>query len=82
MTSEFGLWMTLPEGKFAPMSLTAVSVKVSVIDLLAEVDIVQSYLNNEETHPIETVYKLPIAKGMHLVNCVLYSIFEVTLLLC
>lgn len=70
MTFVFGLWMTLSEGKFDPMSLTSVSVKVSIIDLLAEVDVVQTYLNNEETHPIEVVYKMPIAKGMYLVNCV------------
>lgn len=54
-----GLWMTLPGGKFAPVPLTGVSVKASIIDLVAKVEIMQSYVH-EDTQPIEVVYKFPV----------------------
>ena len=64
-TSGFGLWHTLSEEKFAPVPLTAVSVKVAIINLLAEVEIVQSY-SNDEYHAIEAVYKFPLTEGMYI----------------
>lgn len=59
----FGLWQILSEEKFAPVTLTAVSVSVSIIDLVAEVQVEQIYFN-EEIHPIETVFKFPLTEGM------------------
>jgi len=65
MTScGYGLWKKLSEGKFAPVPLTAVSVKVSIINLVAEVQVEQSYWN-EAAHPIEVVYKFPLTEGMY-----------------
>ena len=66
--------MKLSEEKFAPVPLTAVSVKVSVINLVAEVQVEQSYLN-EAPHPIEVVYKFPLTEGI-------YPIFFSMLLTC
>ena len=63
-TSGFGLWHTLVEEKFALVPLTAVSVNVSVINLVAEVQVEQSYWN-EASHPIGVVYKVPLNEGMH-----------------
>ena len=64
-TSGFGLWHTLSEEKFAPVPLTAVSVKVAIINLVAEVEIVQNYVN-ERNHSIEAVYKFPLTEGKYL----------------
>ena len=65
MTScGYGMWMKLTEEKFAPVPLTSVSVKVSVINLVAEVQVEQSYWN-ETFHPVEVVYKFPLTEGMH-----------------
>ena len=58
------MWTKLSEGKFAPVPLTAVSVKVSVVNLVAEVQVEQSY-RNEAYHPIEVVYKIPLIEGIH-----------------
>lgn len=58
-----GLWMTIPGGKFAPVPLTGITVKASIIDLVAEVEIVQSYVN-PEAHLIEVVYKFPLDESM------------------
>ncbi|MFO0090090.1 MAG: VIT domain-containing protein [bacterium] len=58
------MWTKLSEGKFTPVPLTGVSVKVSVINLVAEVQVEQSYWN-ETFHPIEVVYKFPLTEGMH-----------------
>ncbi len=62
-TCGFGLWQTLSEENFAPVTLTAVSVSGSIIDLMAEVQVEQTYFN-EETHPIEAVFKFPLTEGM------------------
>jgi len=56
--------MKMLEGKIAPVPLAKVSVKVSIINLLAEVDVEQVYVN-EATHPIEVVYKFPLIEGMY-----------------
>ena len=61
-----GMWMKLTEEKFAPVPLTSVSVKVSVINLVAEVQVEQSY-RNEAPHPIKVVYKFPLTEGMYLI---------------
>jgi len=66
-TSGFGLWHTLVEEKFALVPLTAVSVKVAIINLVAEVEIVQSYVN-ERNHSIEAVYKFPLTEGMYFIS--------------
>ena len=50
--------MKMLDGKIAPVPLAKVSVKVPIINLLAEVDVEQVYVN-EATHPIEVVYKFP-----------------------
>jgi len=56
--------MTVPigEGEPAPVPLTGVSVKVRIVDLVAEVDIEQRYVNREN-QPIEAVYKFPLDEG-------------------
>jgi len=56
--------MKMSEGKFAPVPMTGVSVKVSVINVVAEVQIEQSYWNGA-SHPIEVIYKLSLTEGMY-----------------
>ena len=58
------MWSELLEGKFVPVPLAEVFVKVSIVNLLAEIDVEQIYIN-EESHPIKVVYKLPLTKGMY-----------------
>ena len=75
---NYGVWMKLSEKKFAPVPLTAVSVKVAIINLLAEVEIVQSY-SNEEHRVIEAVYNFPVTGGMYtlrfiLLCCLMYNV--------
>ena len=77
-TSGFGLWHTLVEEKFAPVPLTAVSVKVAIINLVAEVEIVQSY-SNEEYRAIKAVFNFPLTGGMYtlryiLLCCLMYNV--------
>jgi len=67
-TSGFGLWHTLSEEKFAPVHLTAVSVNVSTINLVAEVEVVQNYFN-EANHAIKAVYKFPLTEGKYFISC-------------
>ena len=72
------IWHTLSEKKFAPGPLTAVSVKVAIINLLAEVEIVQSY-SNEEYRAIEAIYNFPLTGGMYtlrfiLLCCLMYNV--------
>jgi len=67
-TSGFGLWHTLSKEKFAPVHLTAVSVNVYIINLVAEVEVVQNYFN-EANHAIEAVYKFPLSEGMYFISC-------------
>lgn len=62
-TSGVGLWQTLVEDTFAPVPLTGVSVKVSIINLVAEVEVIQSFFN-EENKSIEAVYKFYLTEGM------------------
>ncbi len=57
--------MKMSDEKFAPVPLTTVSAKVSIINLVAEVQVEQSYWN-DASHPIEVVYKFPLNEGMHL----------------
>jgi len=64
-TSSFGLWETLLEEKLAPVPLTDVSVKVTIVDLVAEVEVVQSY-SNVRKHPIEAIYMFPLTEGMYI----------------
>ena len=45
-----------------PVPLTGVSVNVRIVDLIAEVEIEQRYVNRE-TIPIEAVYKFPLDEG-------------------
>jgi len=58
------MWMKQSDGKFVPVPLTAVSVRVHVINLVAEVEVEQSY-RNEASHPIQVFYKLPLIEGMY-----------------
>ena len=66
--------MKMSDKKFAPVPLTAVSVKVSIINLVAEVQVEQSYWN-EASHPIGVVYKFPLNEGMHPPFLCLYVLF-------
>lgn len=61
--NAIGLWMKLSEDKFGPMLLT--SAKVSILDLVAEVQIEQSYFN-EENHAIEAIYRFPLTGSMYI----------------
>ena len=75
------MWMKLSEEKFAPVPLTAVSVKVSVINLVAEVQVEQSY-RNEAPHPIKVVYKFPLNEGIYpilfmLLTCIYLMLFTI-----
>jgi len=56
--------MIIPAGKGepAPVPLTGVSVKVRIVDLVAEVNIEQRYVNREN-QPIEAIYKFPLEEG-------------------
>jgi len=60
----YGMWSKLLEGKFAPVPLVEVFVKVSIVNLLAQVDVEQIY-TNEASHPVEVIYKLPLTEGMY-----------------
>ncbi len=51
------------EGEPAPVPLTGVSVKVRTVDLVAEVNIEQRYVNREN-QPIEAFYKFPLDEGI------------------
>ncbi len=62
---NYGVWMKLSEEKFAPVPLNSVSANVSIVDLVANVEIVQSFFNGEN-HAIEAVYKFPLIQGMYL----------------
>lgn len=46
-----------------PVPLTGVTVNVRIVDLVAEVNIEQRYVNREQ-QPIEAVYKFPLDEGM------------------
>ncbi len=56
--------MTVPvgEGEPAPVPLTGVSVNVRIVDLVAEVNIEQRYVN-QGNQPIEAIYKFPLDEG-------------------
>ena len=56
--------MTVPIGIGEPahVPLTGVSVKVRIVDLVAEVNIEQRYVNRE-SQPIEASYKFPLDEG-------------------
>ncbi len=54
--------LSIGEGEPAPVPLTGVSVKVRIVDLVAEIDIEQRYVNREN-QPIEAVYKFPLDEG-------------------
>lgn len=57
-----GLIVEREDGTAVPVPLTGVSVEANIIDLVAEVTIVQKYVNRE-TVPIEAVYKFPLDEG-------------------
>lgn len=58
------MWSKILEGKFAPVPLAEVFVKVSIVNLLAEINVEQIYIN-QESNPIKVVYKLPLTEGMY-----------------
>ena len=58
-----GLWMILLDEKFVPVPLTGVTVKASTTNMLAVVQVEQSYVNAED-EPIEVVNKFPLDEGL------------------
>jgi len=63
MTIVCGLMIVpIGGGEPAPVPLTGVSVQVRIIDLVAEVNIEQRYVNREN-QPIEAIYKFPLDEG-------------------
>jgi len=69
-----GLWMVLSDEKFAPVPLTGVSVKVSITNLVAVVQVEQSY-RNIENEAIEVVYSFPLDEGLFFKIFPLYFYF-------
>lgn len=69
----FGLWVALPDGFVCPVPLTSVSIKASIIDLVAEVEIIQSY-KNDGIEATEAIYKFPINKGYSYILRLSYSL--------
>ena len=62
-----GLLIERPDGQATPVPLTGVSVNVRIVDLVAEVNIEQRYVNREQ-QPIEAVYKFPLDEGWKKLN--------------
>ena len=60
-----GLWM-MGEA-FAPVPLTGVSVKASITNLVAKVQVEQSYMN-VKSQPIDAVYKFLLDEGLFFQN--------------
>ncbi|XP_065572265.1 von Willebrand factor A domain-containing protein 5A-like [Artemia franciscana] len=56
-----GLLATKNENEY-PVPLTGVKVHVKIVDVLAEVEVVQTY-KNLEMQPIEAIYKFPVDEG-------------------
>ena len=54
------------------MPLTGVSVQVRIVDLVAQVEIEQRYVNRENL-PIEAVYKFPLDEGCNIKPIILQS---------